>query len=172
MLQLSHARCRLSATSVISRDHVITNWQRKLKDSTAGRICFRPEPSSVGFDNRTADRQAHSQALRFLVVFCRAICFGWRLRLTRQLISPSSAASTTAILLEREHHDSEIARVGLGFGMEVIAWSQNLTPEKAEAQGVRLASKDELFQQADIPTIHPMLSPRTRGLVGQPSLRP
>jgi len=49
---------------------------------------------------------------------------------------------------------SEIARVGLAFGMEVIAWSENLTPERAQAQGARLVSKDELFQHADILTIH------------------
>ena len=60
---------------------------------------------------------------------------------------------------------SEIAWVGLAFGMEVIAWSENLTPERAQAQGARLVSKDELFQHADILTIHLMLSPRTRGLV-------
>src|SRR6266566_6824418 len=65
---------------------------------------------------------------------------------------------------------SEIARIGLAFGMDVIAWSQNLTPEKAEAQGVRLTSKDELFRQADIVTIHLVLSGRTRGLVGAAEL--
>jgi phosphoglycerate dehydrogenase-like enzyme len=52
----------------------------------------------------------------------------------------------------------------------VIAWSQNLTPEKAGAQGVRLASKGELFRQADIVTIHLVLSRRTRGLVGAAEL--
>jgi phosphoglycerate dehydrogenase-like enzyme len=65
---------------------------------------------------------------------------------------------------------SEVAQIGRAFGMEVIAWSQNLTPEKAEAQGVRLASKDELFRQADIVTIHLVLSRRTRGLVGAAEL--
>jgi phosphoglycerate dehydrogenase-like enzyme len=65
---------------------------------------------------------------------------------------------------------SEIARVGLAFGMEVIAWSENLTPERAQAQGARLVSKDELFQHADILTIHLVLSPRTRGLVGAAEL--
>ena len=65
---------------------------------------------------------------------------------------------------------AEIARVGLAFGMEVIAWSQNLTPERAEAHGVRLASKEGLFQQADILTIHLVLSRRTRGLVGAAEL--
>jgi Amylo-alpha-1,6-glucosidase/D-isomer specific 2-hydroxyacid dehydrogenase, NAD binding domain len=48
--------------------------------------------------------------------------------------------------------------------MEVIAWSENLTPERAQAQGARLVSKDELFQHADILTIHLVLSRRTRGL--------
>jgi phosphoglycerate dehydrogenase-like enzyme len=65
---------------------------------------------------------------------------------------------------------SEVARIGLTFGMEVIAWSQNLTQERAQAQGVRLASKDELFRQADIVTIHLVLSRRTRGLVGAAEL--
>src|SRR6202035_1310299 len=65
---------------------------------------------------------------------------------------------------------SEIARVGLAFGMEVIAWSENLTPERAQAQGARLVSKDELFQHADILTIHLVLSRRTRGLVGAAEL--
>jgi phosphoglycerate dehydrogenase-like enzyme len=65
---------------------------------------------------------------------------------------------------------SEIARVGLAFGMEVIAWSQNLTAEKAEAQGAHLVSKDELFRYADIVTIHLVLSRRTRGLVGTAEL--
>ena len=63
-----------------------------------------------------------------------------------------------------------MARVGLALGMEAIAWSQNLTRDKAEAQGVRPATKDELFRQADILTIHLVLSPRTRGLVGAAEL--
>ena len=61
---------------------------------------------------------------------------------------------------------SQVAKVGLAFGMEVIAWSQNLTPERAEQVGVRLVSKDELFSHADVLSIHLVLSERTRGLVG------
>jgi phosphoglycerate dehydrogenase-like enzyme len=61
---------------------------------------------------------------------------------------------------------SRVAKVGLAFGMEVIAWSQNLTPERAEQAGVALVSKDELFSRADIVTIHLVLSERSRGLVG------
>jgi phosphoglycerate dehydrogenase-like enzyme len=60
----------------------------------------------------------------------------------------------------------EIARVGRAFGMRVIAWSQNLTEERAAAAGATLISKEELFGQADFLTIHLVLSQRTRGLVG------
>lgn len=63
-----------------------------------------------------------------------------------------------------------VAQVGLALGMEVIAWSQNLTQERAAAQGVRLASKDELFRRSDIVAIHLVLSRRTRGLVGATEL--
>ncbi len=66
---------------------------------------------------------------------------------------------------------SEVARIGLAFGMEVIAWSQNLTAEKAQSSGARLISKEELFQSADIVTIHLVLSSRTKGLVGAADLR-
>jgi D-3-phosphoglycerate dehydrogenase len=58
------------------------------------------------------------------------------------------------------------ARIAQAFGMKVIAWSQNLTPEKCKEAGVDYASKDELFRQSDIVTIHVVLSQRTRGLVG------
>ncbi len=60
---------------------------------------------------------------------------------------------------------SEVARIGLAFGMNLIAWSQNLTSEKAQSCGARLVSKDELFRTADIVTIHLVLSQRTKGLV-------
>ena len=66
---------------------------------------------------------------------------------------------------------SEVARIGVAFGMEVIAWSQNLTAEKAQACGARLVSKEELFRTADILTIHLVLSPRTKGLVGTAELQ-
>lgn len=65
---------------------------------------------------------------------------------------------------------SQVARIAGAFGMEVMAWSENLTPEKAAAAGARLVSKSELFERADILTIHLVLSSRTRGLVGRPEL--
>jgi phosphoglycerate dehydrogenase-like enzyme len=61
---------------------------------------------------------------------------------------------------------AEVARIGLAFGMKIVAWSQNLTSAAAEAAGARLVSKDDLFREADIVTIHLVLSKRTRGLVG------
>jgi phosphoglycerate dehydrogenase-like enzyme len=64
----------------------------------------------------------------------------------------------------------QVARIGLAFGMKIIAWSQNMTPEIAEAAGARSVSKDELFRQADIVTIHLILSGRTKGLVGAAEL--
>ena len=54
--------------------------------------------------------------------------------------------------------------------MNLIAWSQNMTPEAATAAGATLVSKDQLFEQADILTIHLVLSSRTRGLVGAAEL--
>jgi phosphoglycerate dehydrogenase-like enzyme len=53
---------------------------------------------------------------------------------------------------------SEVARIGSAFGMKLIAWSQNMTPEAAKAAGAILVSKDQLFERADILTIHLVLS--------------
>src|SRR5580692_7593712 len=65
---------------------------------------------------------------------------------------------------------SEVARIGRAFGMNLIAWSQNMTPQAAEAVGATLVSKNQLFEQADFLTIHLVLSSRTRGLVGAAEL--
>ncbi|MGZ4511163.1 MAG: D-2-hydroxyacid dehydrogenase family protein [Mycobacterium sp.] len=62
---------------------------------------------------------------------------------------------------------AEYARV---FGMEVIAWSQNLTADAAAAVGVRRVEKATLFEEPDVVSIHVVLSERTRGLVGEPEL--
>jgi phosphoglycerate dehydrogenase-like enzyme len=62
---------------------------------------------------------------------------------------------------------SRVARVGLAFGMEVTAWSSNLTPERAAECGVRLAgSKEELLASSDFVSVHLALGDRTRGLIG------
>ena len=60
----------------------------------------------------------------------------------------------------------DVAKIGHAFGMTVIGWSQNLTSEKAEAVGAAAVSKEALFANADILSIHTLLSRRTRDLVG------
>jgi phosphoglycerate dehydrogenase-like enzyme len=59
---------------------------------------------------------------------------------------------------------------GKAFGMEVLGWSRSFDPEKAAALGIKSVTKDELFAQSDIITIHVSLSDSSRGLVGAPEL--
>ena len=59
-----------------------------------------------------------------------------------------------------------VARFGAAFGMHTIAWSQNLTADRAQAAGVEYVDKDALFERADVLTIHLKLSERTHHLVG------
>jgi phosphoglycerate dehydrogenase-like enzyme len=61
---------------------------------------------------------------------------------------------------------SKVGKIGSAFGMNVIAWSENLTPERAREKGAERVDKDELFKRSDVISIHSVLSPRTRGLVG------
>jgi phosphoglycerate dehydrogenase-like enzyme len=65
---------------------------------------------------------------------------------------------------------ARVAGVGKAFGMKVIAWSQNLTPERCKEVGVEYATKEDLFRNADVVTIHLVLSDRSRGLVGASEL--
>jgi phosphoglycerate dehydrogenase-like enzyme len=88
----------------------------------------------------------------------------WQLTLGDDLIGH------TLGLLGLGNIGARVAKVGQAFGMNVIAWSQNLTSEKAEALGVRYVSKEELFAQADYLSIHVVLSDRTRGIVGAADL--
>ena len=65
---------------------------------------------------------------------------------------------------------TQVAKVGQAFGMDVVAWSQNLTDERAAEAGVRRVDRDELLTTADVVTVHLVLSERTRGLVGRDEL--
>jgi phosphoglycerate dehydrogenase-like enzyme len=65
---------------------------------------------------------------------------------------------------------ARVAQIALAFGMTTIAWSENLTAERAAATGARLVDKDELFETADVVTLHVVLGERTRGLVGRREL--
>ncbi len=63
-----------------------------------------------------------------------------------------------------------MARYGNALGMKVIGWSQNLTAEKAAAAGAKMVTKQELLSTADVVSIHLVLSPRSRGLIGAADL--
>ena len=89
---------------------------------------------------------------------------GWQTSVGRQL------GGTTLGVLGLGRIGSRVAKVGKAFGMDVIAWSPNLRPEAAERAGARYASKDELFSEADVLTIHLVLSERSRGTVGAAEL--
>jgi D-3-phosphoglycerate dehydrogenase len=65
---------------------------------------------------------------------------------------------------------SRVAGYGKAFGMDVVAWSQNLTPERAAECGARYVSKEELFASSDFISIHVVLSERTRKLIGAADL--
>ncbi|MEU9252961.1 D-2-hydroxyacid dehydrogenase family protein [Streptomyces sp. NPDC048270] len=66
---------------------------------------------------------------------------------------------------------SRVARIGLAFGMDVAAWSQNLTGERAAEVGVELAgSKEELLARSDFVSVHLALGERTRRLIGAAEL--
>jgi phosphoglycerate dehydrogenase-like enzyme len=65
---------------------------------------------------------------------------------------------------------SRVAGVGTALGMKVIAWSPNLTAERAAAGGAELVTKQELFARADVVTLHMILSDRSRGIVGAADL--
>jgi phosphoglycerate dehydrogenase-like enzyme len=89
---------------------------------------------------------------------------GWQLMLGSQL------AGKTLGLLGLGHIGSAVGVIGQAFRMNVIAWSQNLTAERAESKGVKLVDKETLFATSDILSVHLRLSERTRGLVGADEL--
>jgi len=67
---------------------------------------------------------------------------------------------------------TKVARIGQAFGMDVAAWSRNLTAERAAEEGVRfVSSKEELLETSDVVSVHLVLGDRTRGLLGAPELR-
>ncbi len=77
----------------------------------------------------------------------------------------TTLAGKTLGLLGLGRIGKRMAAYAKAFDMPTIAWSQNLTAEAATAEGVRRVEKDELFSQADVVSIHVILSDRTRGLV-------
>lgn len=103
---------------------------------------------------------------------------------TRNLLAEANSLRTGGwqVGLGGDLHGKTLSILGLGsigqkvaqfaqvFGMRVIAWSENLTPERAAQAGVTWVSKQQLFEQADILTVHLVLSDRSRGLVDAEAL--
>jgi phosphoglycerate dehydrogenase-like enzyme len=85
---------------------------------------------------------------------------GWQRTLGRTL------HGSTLSVLGLGNLGSIVARLGLAFGMEVVAWSPSLTTERCDAVGVALVERDALFQRADVLTVHLKLGQRSAGLVG------
>ena len=113
------------------------------------------------------------------------IAFGLMLELTRRVGFENArvvAGAPWQVSSGRGREGRTVGVVGLGMGgpraawggggggMKTIAWSQNLTPEKAQAGGAELVTKEDLFRSADVVTIHLILSDRSRGLVGAKEL--
>jgi phosphoglycerate dehydrogenase-like enzyme len=87
-----------------------------------------------------------------------------------QLALPSDLARTTLGLAGLGRLGSAMVPVAKAFGMEVVAWSQNLTHERAEEVGAELVSKEDLLRRSDVLSVHLVLSERTRGLFGASEL--
>lgn len=103
--------------------------------------------------------------LRHVAVEDRAIREGrWQLRVGTEL------AGRTLGIVGLGRLGALVADVGRAFGMDVIAWSQNLTAERAAEVGVEAVGREELFRRADVVSVHLVLSERTRGLVGEADL--
>ena len=103
--------------------------------------------------------------LRHIVAEDRALQRGqWQTTLGVEL------AGKTLGLLGLGRLGGEVARIGTAFRMKVVAWSPNLTAERARAGGAELVTKDELLRNADVLSIHLVLGPSTAGLIGAADL--
>src|SRR5689334_8447065 len=103
------------------------------------------------------------------------LAFARHLRLEFETMRPGGAWQTTLGfdlegktlgILGLGNLGARVGRIGTAIGMQLIAWSENLTQERARQHGAERVSKDDLFRRADVLSIHSVLSPRTRGLVG------
>jgi phosphoglycerate dehydrogenase-like enzyme len=89
---------------------------------------------------------------------------GWQTTLGRDL------AGRTLGVVGLGRIGSQVARVGRAFGMDVLAWSRSLTPERAAEAGARSVDLDTLLAGSDVVTVHLVLAESTRGLIGRREL--
>ncbi len=104
-------------------------------------------------------------ASRHLVAESRSVRDGgWQISVGREL------SGRVLGVLGLGRIGARVARIGQAFGMEVIAWSQNLTPDAAAEAGATYVGKDDLFALSDVLTVHMKLSERSTGLIGAAEL--
>jgi len=85
-----------------------------------------------------------------------------------QTTIPETIAGKTLGVVGLGRLGARMARIAKAFDMKVVAWSTNLTPEKATAGGAEYVTKEELFLRSDYVSVHLVLSERSRGLIGAP----
>ncbi len=85
-----------------------------------------------------------------------------------QTTIPETIAGKTLGIVGLGRLGARMARIARAFDMNVIAWSANLTPEKAAAGGADYCAREELFRRSDYISVHLVLSERSRGLIGAP----
>ena len=94
---------------------------------------------------------------------------GWHAGRGRDALGGDLAGATLGVVgLGRI--GSDVARVGTALGMRVVAWSQNLTSDRAAQAGVEAVGKEELLRTSDVVTLHLRLSDRTRSVIGAAEL--
>ena len=142
--------------------------------------------ASTGSRNASIDlKAAEARGIKVLhtgyeatatIEFVRALILGMARNIAGENLSLKSGGWQTSIgvglkgktlgILGLGNIGTPVAQIAKAFGMKVIAWSPNLTTERAEAAGVEFVSKEALFKQADFVTIHMVLTAATQGIVG------
>jgi phosphoglycerate dehydrogenase-like enzyme len=189
-----HVRDEAELAQVLHADEIVVIMRERtaFPESLFDRLPRLRLLVTTGFRNASIDMSA---AARHGVTVCGTasgsrppaeLTWALILGLARNLVAESVAlhsggqwpnaigtdlAGATLGLLGLGRIAADVARVGLAFGMHVQAWSQNLTPDQAAAQGVHHArSMRDLLASSDFVSIHLVLSDRTRGLVDHAAL--
>jgi phosphoglycerate dehydrogenase-like enzyme len=141
-----------------------------LPAATAARVAlvfaYSTDPGTTGLSTAELTLGLMMAAMRQVPQADRAIRAGaWPLVLGRTL------HGKTLGLLGLGRVGCQVARLATAFGMRLLAWSANLTPERAAAAGAEYRALDALLGEADVVSIHLALSERTRGLLDETRLR-
>jgi D-3-phosphoglycerate dehydrogenase len=143
---------------------ITTGARNNSFDVKAAAECGIPVCGTGGFGNPTA-----SIAIGLMLELTRRIGFeNARMKAGApwQITMGDDVEGKTLGTLGLGKLGQRVATIAKALGMRVVAWSPNLTPDKAKEAGVDYVSKDDLFRNADVLTIHVVLGERSRGLVG------